>query len=43
MSTKWDYQGKTKQQVEFSTMMCGVAMFAIIVMMVIGYIIGLIC
>ena len=29
---KWDYQGKTKEQVEFSTMMAGMGMLFMILM-----------
>ena len=31
MSGKFDYQGKTKQQVEFSTMMVGLSIVGVIV------------
>ena len=37
-----DYQGKRKEQVEFSYMMCFISMVGFVVLMLIGWIISLI-
>jgi len=36
------YQGKRKEQVEFSYMMCGICMIGFVVVMLVGWIISLI-
>ena len=35
---KWEYQGKTKEQVEFSTMMAGLSIVAMIALILVSWI-----
>ena len=39
---KWEYQGKTKKQVEFSTMMAGLSIVAMIVLILVSWILKVI-
>ena len=38
MSSKWDWQGKTKQQVESSTWIAGISVVAMIVVILVSWI-----
>jgi len=40
--SKFEYQGKTKEQVEFSEMMTGMSMLFMIIFMIFGWILTLI-
>ena len=39
----WEYQGKTKQQVEFSTMMVALSVVAMIALIIMSWICKVVC